>query len=66
MEILREALLNHLFDLMFAILALFFSAKETPAGSSHCGTAEMNPARTHEVSGLISGLAQWVKDLALL
>ena len=25
----------------------------------------MNPTRTHEVMGLIPGLAQWVKDLAL-
>ena len=25
-----------------------------------------NPTRNHEVSGLIPGLAQWVKDLALL
>ena len=23
----------------------------------------MNPTRNHEVSGLIPGLAQWVKDL---
>ena len=25
----------------------------------------MNPTRNHEVVGLIPGLAQWVKDLAL-
>ena len=25
-----------------------------------------NPTRNHEFSGLIPGLAQWVKDLALL
>ena len=34
--------------------------------SSHCGTAEMNLTRNHEVVGSIPGLAQWVKDLALL
>ena len=33
--------------------------------SSHHGSAEMNPTRNHEV-GSIPGLAQWVKDLALL
>ena len=33
--------------------------------SSHCGTAEMNLTRNHEVAVSIPGLAQWVKDLAL-
>ena len=35
-------------------------------GSSGHGTAEMNPTRNHEVMGSIPGLAQCVKDLALL
>ena len=26
---------------------------------------ETNPTRSHEIVGLIPGLAQWVKDLAL-
>ena len=33
---------------------------------SYCGMAEMNPTKNHEVAGLIPGLAQWVKDPALL
>ena len=34
--------------------------------SSHCGAAEMNPTSDHEVMGSITGLTQWIKDLALL
>ena len=33
--------------------------------SSHLGAALTNLTRNHEVSGSISGLTQWVKDLAL-
>ena len=34
--------------------------------SSRCGSAVMNPTGTHEHVGLIPGLTQWVKNLALL
>ena len=33
--------------------------------SSYHGTAETNPTRSHEVAGLIPGLAQCIKDPAL-
>ena len=34
--------------------------------SSHCALAVTNPTSIHEDSGLLPGLAQWVKDLAFL
>ena len=39
--------------------------KNCVCGSSHCGAGATNPTSNHEVSGLIPGLAQWVKDLVL-
>ena len=37
-----------------------------PGSSRLCGAAETNPTRNHAGVGLIPGLVQWVKDLALL
>ena len=50
--------------LNFLVAAL--GEKKVKLGSSHHGAAETNPTRNHEVVGLIPGLNQWLKDLALL
>ena len=43
---------------------MFYLLKSYPR--SYCGTAEVNLTSIYENTGLIPGLAQWVKDLALL
>ena len=40
-------------------------SRMTPWSSRH-GAEETNPTRNYELVGSIPGLAQWVKDLALL
>ena len=38
----------------------------TPSGSSHCGSAVTNLTSVHQDVSTIPGLAQWIKDPALL
>ena len=40
--------------------------KEHRLRSFRRGAVETNPPRNHEVAGLIPGLSQWARDLALL
>ena len=57
-----------IYEIMSKIIHFFESKQESKNrhGSSHHGTAETNLTRNHKVVGLIPGLAQQVKDLALL
>ena len=45
---------------------LWGGQKEKEKGSSCCGSVVTNLTGIHETAGPIPGLAQWVKDLALL
>ena len=53
----KKALLKHLYDLL---------SGDYEKRSSYCGSAVTNPTSIHENMGLIPGLAQWIRDLALL
>ena len=53
------------FHLMLVFLRIMGISTKIKKGSSHHGSAVMNPTIIHEDSGLIPGLVQWFKDLAL-
>ena len=52
--------------LLFKIKTAFSFYLKTESRSSRCGSVVMNGTGNHKDAGLILGLAQWVKDLALL
>jgi len=47
-------------------LARMAIIKKSTMWSSHLGTVETDPTQNHDIVGLIPGLAQQVKDPALL
>ena len=53
-------------SLALELLQAVGAAKEKRGGILAVAQWLMSPTSYHEVSGLIPGLAQWVKDLALL
>ena len=55
---------RYLFESLLSVLVVH-TQKRTFWEFLH-GSAETNPTRNHEVVASIPGLAQWVKDLALL
>ena len=44
---------------------IILKLSKTVDSSSHHGSAVQNPTSIHEDMGLISGLDEWVRDLAL-
>ena len=63
----EDKTINHKFFPVNPLCVIYILKEEKlHHGSSHCGSAVRNPTNIHEDSGLILGLAQWIKDLVLL